>query len=111
LKIFAPGLCWKNSPVICSVPPHQQVLRYIVILIPKEMKISVIFKVGMLLEKISTNYRLNKVNYLTELAPSKQLVIWSNYIGVSQWHANSIVANKGYAIITQVTQGKVLPGK
>jgi len=84
LNIFSPNICFKNSPITCLVPPHQFVIRNIIVLVPKETA-SVIFKIGMTVQRKFENSLLKDRILLSSITPADQHVIWSNYILVSQW--------------------------
>ncbi|QEC78057.1 hypothetical protein [Mucilaginibacter ginsenosidivorax] len=84
IKIFSPNSCYKNSPITCIVPPHQFVIRNIIVLVPKEMA-SVIFKIGMTVQRKFDNGLLKDRFLLSSIAPTDQHVIWSDYVLVSQW--------------------------
>jgi hypothetical protein len=88
INVFSPNICYKNSPITCLVPPHQFVIRNIIVLVPKEMA-SVIFKIGMAVQrKFENNLLKNKREvWRTSITPADQHVIWSNYVMVSQWKA------------------------
>jgi hypothetical protein len=87
IKVFSPNICYKNSSITCIVPPHQFAIRNIIVLVPKEMA-SVIFKIGMAVQrKFENNLLKNKKEvWQTSITPADQHVIWSNYVLVSQWH-------------------------
>lgn len=92
LNIFSPNICFKNSPITCLVPPHQFVIRNFIVLVPKEMA-SVIFKIGMTVQRKFDNNLLKEKILLSSITPADQHVIWSNYVLVSQWKAKK---NKKY---------------
>lgn len=89
LKVFAPGICYKNSTVTCIVPPHQYIVRNVVVLVPKKGDSPVIFKIGMVLQKESNkNYlKNNKLSQSASFTPTEQHIIWSGYVMVLQWKA------------------------
>ncbi|WDF79126.1 hypothetical protein PQ469_03775 [Mucilaginibacter sp. KACC 22773] len=86
INVFSPNICYKNSPITCLVPPHQFVIRNIIVLVPKEMA-SVIFKIGMAVQRKFVNSLLKDEVLLSSIAPTNQHIIWSNYVMVSQWKA------------------------
>jgi hypothetical protein len=93
IKVFSPNICYKNSPITCVVPPHQFVIRNIIVLVPKEMA-SVILKIGMAVQRKFDNSLLKdkKEVWRTSITPADQYVIWSNYVLVSRW--NSVKGKK-----------------
>ncbi len=88
LKVFAPDICWKNSEITCLLPPYKEVVKYVIVVVPKEKSKLIIFKVGMAIQKEPGAGVANNVKTAapTSLVPLKKRVIWSNYISVSQWH-------------------------
>jgi hypothetical protein len=90
LKVFAQYSCYKNSSVILSLFPHQYIKRDIIIEVPKKESVAIALKIGMILQKeLDNDYSINaKPTQPLFSTPGRQRFIWSNYVMISQWHAN-----------------------